>query len=52
MRGSATTKTRQVVLDFGMASEIITFEQKGKYSKEKQEITEQQFLKLTKDCKM
>ena len=35
MRGSATIKTRHVILDFDMLSEIITFEQKGKYSKEK-----------------
>ncbi len=28
MRGSATTKTRQVILDFDMFSEIITFEEK------------------------
>ena len=35
MRGSATTKTRHVILDFDMISEIITFEEKGKYGKEK-----------------
>ena len=32
---SATTKTRQVILDFDMLSEIITFEQKGRLGKEK-----------------
>lgn len=32
---SATTKTRRVILDFNMVSEIITFEQKGRFSKEK-----------------
>lgn len=35
MRGSATTKTRHVVLDFDMVSEIITFENKGRFGKEK-----------------
>ena len=35
MCGSATIKREHVILDFDMASEIITFEQKGKYSKEK-----------------
>ena len=35
MCDSATTKARHVILDFDMLSEIITFEQKGKYSKEK-----------------
>lgn len=35
MRGSATTKARHVILDFDMVSEIITFECKGKYGKEK-----------------
>ena len=35
VRGSATTKTRHVILDFDMVSRIITFEQKGKYGKEK-----------------
>ena len=35
MCGSATTKTRQVILEFDMVSKIITFEQKGKYVKEK-----------------
>lgn len=32
---SATTKTRRVILDFDMVSEIITFEQKGRFGKEK-----------------
>lgn len=32
---SATTKTRHVILDFDMVSEIITFEEKGKFGKEK-----------------
>ena len=35
MRCSATTKGRQVILDFDMVSEIITFEKKGKYGREK-----------------
>lgn len=35
MRGSATTKVRQVILDFDMVSEIITFEEKGRFRKEK-----------------
>ena len=35
VRGSATTKARHVILDFDMLSKIITFEQKGKYGKEK-----------------
>ena len=35
MCGSATTKARQVILDFEMVSEIITFEEKGKFGKEK-----------------
>ena len=35
MRISATTKTRNVILDFDMVSEIITFEQKGRFGKEK-----------------
>lgn len=35
MRGSATTKTRHVILDFDMISEIITFEEKGGFGKEK-----------------
>jgi len=33
--GSATTKTRQVILDFDIVSEIITFEEKGRFGKEK-----------------
>lgn len=32
---SATTKMRQVMLDFDIILEIITFEKKGKYGKEK-----------------
>ena len=35
VRISATTKTRYVILDFDMVSEIITFEQKGRFGKEK-----------------
>ena len=35
MRNSATTKTRYVILDFDIVSEIITFEPKGKFGKEK-----------------
>lgn len=35
MRGSATTKTRHVILDFDIVSEIITFEDKGRFGKEK-----------------
>ena len=35
MRSSATTKTRHVILDFDILSEIITFEQKGRFGKEK-----------------
>ena len=35
MCGGATTKTRQVILDFDMVSEIITFEEKGRFGKEK-----------------
>ena len=35
MRDSATTKTRDVILDFDIVSEIITFEKKDKYGKEK-----------------
>lgn len=31
----ATTKTRHVILDFDMVSEIITFEEKGRFGKEK-----------------
>lgn len=35
VRRSATTKRRQVILDFNMLSEIMTFEEKGKYGREK-----------------
>ena len=35
MCGSATTKTRHVMLDFDMVSEIISFEEKGRFGKEK-----------------
>ena len=35
MRISATTKTRHVILDFDIISEIISFEEKGKFGKEK-----------------
>ena len=35
VRGSATTKTRHVMLDFDMVSEIISFEEKGRFGKEK-----------------
>ena len=35
MCGSATTKTKHVILDFDMVSEIITFENKGRFGKEK-----------------
>ena len=35
MRSSARTKTRHVILDFDMVSEIITFEDKGRFGKEK-----------------
>ena len=35
VRGSATTRTRQLILDFDMVSDIITFEKKGKYVREK-----------------
>ena len=31
----ATTKIRQVILNFNIVSEIITFEPKGKFRKEK-----------------
>lgn len=33
--GGATTKTRHVILDFDIVSEIITFEQKSRFGKEK-----------------
>lgn len=35
MCGSATTKARHVILDSYMVSEIITFEKKGRFGKEK-----------------
>ena len=35
MCSSATTKIIQVILDFNMVSEIITFEEKGRFGKEK-----------------
>ena len=35
MRGSATTKTRHIILDFDMVSEIITLEDKDRFGKEK-----------------
>ena len=35
VRISATTKRKHVILDFDMVSEIITFEQKGRFGKEK-----------------
>ena len=35
---SAATKTRHVILDFDMVSEIITFEPKGGFGKEKYQI--------------
>ena len=35
MCGSARAKIRDVILDFDMVSEIITFEEKGKWGKEK-----------------
>jgi len=35
VRGSATNKERYVILDFDMVSEIITFENKGRFGKEK-----------------
>ena len=37
MCSGATTKTRQVILDFDMVSEIITFENKGRFMKEKRQ---------------
>ena len=33
--GNATTKKRDVILDFDMLSEIITFESKGRFGREK-----------------
>lgn len=35
MCSSATTKIRHIILDFDMVSEIITFENKGRFGKEK-----------------
>lgn len=35
MCGSAISKTRHVILDFDIFSEIITFEEKGRFGKEK-----------------
>ena len=35
MCGSATTEIRQVILDFDIVSEIIAFEGKGRFGKEK-----------------
>ena len=35
MRGSATTKAKHVILDFDIVTEIISFEQKGRFGKEK-----------------
>ena len=35
MCSSATTKIRHVILDFDMVLEIITFEEKGRFGKEK-----------------
>lgn len=35
MCSSATAKARRVILDFDMVSEIITFEEKGGFGKEK-----------------
>jgi len=35
MCSGTTTKTRHVILDFDMVSEIITFEEKGRFGKEK-----------------
>ena len=35
MCDSATDEVRQVILDFDIVSEIITFEKKDKYGKEK-----------------
>ena len=35
VRSGATSKTRHVILDFDIVSEIITFEQKGRFGKEK-----------------
>ena len=35
MCSSVTIKARQVILDFNIVSEIITFEEKGRFGKEK-----------------
>lgn len=35
MCSSTISKTRQVILNFDMVSEIITFEEKGRFGKEK-----------------
>lgn len=35
VRGSDTTKTIHVILDFDIVSEIISFEDKGRFGKEK-----------------
>ena len=35
MRGSDATKRREVILDFDMVLEIITFEPKGRFGREK-----------------
>ena len=35
MRGSATTKREHVILYFDIVSKIITFEEKGRFGKEK-----------------
>lgn len=35
MRGSATAKTKHVILDFDIVSKIITLEEKGRFGKEK-----------------
>ena len=35
VHSSATTKTKHVILDFDMVSEIITFETNGRLGKEK-----------------
>lgn len=35
MCSGATTKIRQLILDFDIVSEIITFEEKGRFGKEK-----------------
>ena len=35
MCGSARTKERHIILDFDIISEIITFELKGRFEKEK-----------------